>query len=303
MSEVASSNGKTYKFQTNLHATALDRTRYMSFLKRLTSNPEVSNRRLIIGMAIFGLLTAGLIVTLFQLGSLLKYIFPGVFGLYFVGVVLVLLYLIPSRGESMLMTVLNLNISRIYDRIRLRTSANGEIRTLGIYGVSRDGMMKFETTDEYGYIYEVEGQFSPSTLPAVADRINGVRYNHLLGRSATSSEQLILSISRVDLTEQLEYFRSIHHANDDSKNPDHLIRRYLAKMDYDHTKNNVHLKNPDIRQLIIVKDMDKNELRKSAQQFENSVGQGMLAYAERIDSRRGVLKALSGIGLVDPEDV
>lgn len=280
------------KFMTNLLRKPMHHTRYVGALKPVTPDPYIPTSRMVFGM-VGGAVT--IIVTMliaFSLGAQLFYIWPGVLALLVGGLLLSVLYMIPFRSQSVLSLLLSASFSRFSERVRLRTDKQARLRSAGIAKLSKSGLMVLDS-GHYGRLYKVEGQLSRSTLPEVVKLVNNARYQHIVGRSAGSGEKLITMISRIDLSELLDYYRQIHEHNlVGPDTPEKALRRAMVEMDYSYVKSTIHLKKTDVRQYLMVTDLDKAALDKTVAAFEQAVASEMLASATRLSGEQ-VLEVLS----------
>lgn len=289
------------KFMANLLRKPMDHTRYMSFLKYVTPDPQIPNRRIIFGIVGMTLVIVVTILTTLSLSGSLLYIFPGILALFLGGTIFVILYMVPMRSESILGVLSSLFFVRIAERFRMKNTTNAALTSMGIKKLSKEGLMLLDS-GYYARFYRIEGQLSNSTLPSVVSHVNNLRRHHLIGRTTFSQEKTVTMISRIDLSELLEYYREIYQKNSQGNVTLEMeVRRELAQIHYKYVNDQIHLKKTDVRQYMMIIDIDRMALDKTVASFESSVNSGMLASARRLSGPEIDL-TFKPMALVNPKE-
>lgn len=292
----------TAKFMQSVLLDPKNRTRTIDQLERFTPDTKVSYARIMISVAAFLLLTVAVVFVLTrQSGGRLTYTGLPILIFYVSGALLVFLYLIPSRNESMLSSVAKLINFQLLERIRMKSTVDGAVRSFGIRKIYRDGLIKFDN-DDVGYLFAVEGHLGLSTLPSVAKDVARRRQEHLVGRSATSSELLITSITKLRMDSQFEYYQKIARANA-TGGIQNRWRAVMAQLDESYARKHIHNNNTTIRQYMIIREIDKTQLLRAASQLEGSAFSGMLSHVSRIMTSSEVRSILGPIVLNTTERV
>lgn len=293
---MSSTERQKAKFMQSVLLDTKNRTRTVEQLEKITPDNKVSHARILISAVIFLVLTV-VVVALFiqQRNGRLLYTGVPIAVFYLSGIVLTVLYLVPSRNESMLASVMKLINFQVLENLRIKSSVDGAIRTFGISKIYRDGLIKFDNGD-LGYLYTIEGHLGLSTLPSVADEVARRRQEYFIGRSPTSSELLITSITKLRLDSQLEYYQDIMRKNK-TGDIQSTWRSVMAKLDDSYSRKHIHNNNTTIRQYLIIREIDKTQLLRAATQLENAAYSGMLSYVGQITRSAEVRSILGRIVL------
>lgn len=285
-----------YKFMTNLFIRPRDRTRYIEALKKLTVDPQVSYQRIFVGLGAFVVFFLTLLFLTLKSGGAFTYVWPALILFAVGGLMLLVLYILPSRGKSMLASVIDLVAFKAGEKVRMKADGGKAlINSVGVKAISKTGFIQFDD-DEVGALYEVEGQLGLSTLPRVAMGVADVRLQYLIERNATTTEKLITYISRVDLRKQLDYYIEAYDAAEArGDNLSDKWRMSMADLVFGQVKDYYHEKNMAINQFIIIRDIDQKHLIRAMQVFERSAANGMLANYRRLESRSAIERILGQI--------
>ena len=287
-----------YKFMTNLYTKSGDRTHYVSFLKKISPDPVIPYNKIVISMGAAAIIAVVFVASVMIGGSgRWFYVLPWSILFFISALVIIALFLLPSRGESMLTAALGMFMFRRVESIRRAVSSNGELSSLGVKSISKGGTLKFDDGD-LGVVFKVEGQIGFSTLPAVADEVAAIRYRHMIARSDTGQETLITSVKRLNLDDQLDYYKEMYDsAAGDGSDLGDQWRAYMALLHYKFVGENYHNSHTTIEQFKIIRDIDNKSLMKSIETLNASCNAGMLSRVEQLDTRESVIKALSGMTL------
>lgn len=295
--------GREAHFQNNVLVPTGQRTMRVGLLSKLVPDPRVAYVNLIVGLAAEAVVVIVFVVLITRPMGVVYYLLPGVLWLLG-GTALVVIFVLPYRGRSLLTVVLTSFMAMLIERLRLSTSVNGEFPHIGVTDVSNDGTLHFASGD-VGVLFRVEGQISRSVLPEVADEVNNARRGWLTVRAPSTGEQLITSIGRKDATPMLDYYREVWSKNKKRATDHQMMSAAWAMAQFEYTKNAIHQKDVVINQLLIIRDIDKASLRKTVRAFQDEVSNtGMYAAATLLDSKKHVVQALRPIALnySDQED-
>lgn len=282
---------RRFKFMTNILKGPSQQTRYMKSLEKITMDAQVSYHRMFISIFIFA------ICFLMYMG---KGIFAGQKTVYvivwatliFIGIFVILVnFLLSARSKSMLNAAITLLATPIIESIRRKAKRTGDLKSVGIKNF-KDGIIHF-TNGDVGVFYEIDGPLSLSALPAVADAVANERARYLVSRTATSQEQMIVSIKEIDTRSQIRNLRSYY----DYKSGDDLRdawTQYMADLtgEYIHKYINYEF---TITEYVLLRDANLDSLRKSVQKFEDGARSGVYAKIRRIETRKEFIYAVGSL--------
>lgn len=293
---------KRYKFMTNILIEPMHRSKYIKPLEKVTADPKVPYQRLIVSM---GVAVAAVIVAAWLVFSDTRrsgyVLFPAIVAAVSI-LALAIMYMLSSRDKSMLKTAFDFLVFKIGERARGEALANNKaLHSLGIEDVKR-GVILFDNGD-VGLMYHVEGQMSFSILPATAEFITSARLQYFVARSDTCQEMLVTSIKNADLSRQMGNFQRIHKSASRSDTLNDQWRAYMAKLNYDYIEQSVVPDEVAIQQMLILRDIDVQSLKKSRQTFETAVANGLYAQVKPIAKKSEVVKQLSGLAMLSNDSV
>ena len=271
-----SSSDKQYniKFMTNIMVPPREQTRHVKILERLVPDPQLSYQSMLVAMLMVAGIAIFSVAVLVMSGGAMLYILPAVLIFLIAGLMLSFVYILPSRNGSMLIEVWRLLSFKLLERARRKSKSSLILKNIGIEEINEKGVIHFDDGD-YGVMFLVSGKISMSTLPSVAELNASSRENHLVSRSATSQETLIMSIRKTDLSHQIDYYKSIEDQDRDDQNS--LWRRFMAKLTRQYVEENIDGHDIAIMQYLIIRDITEQELEKSLRNFQTSVNAGYYA--------------------------
>ena len=77
----------------------------------------------------------------------------------------------------------------------------------------------------------------------------------------------------------------------------------MAKLNYDYIEQSVVPDEVAIQQMLILRDIDVQSLKKSRQTFETAVANGLYAQVKPIAKKSEVVKRLSGLAMLSNDSV
>lgn len=288
-------------FQTNLLIPTRMRTMRVGFLSKIVPDPRIPYINLIIAMASVFIIAIVAVFIMTRPLAVIYYLVPTVF-LVVGSLGLLVMFLLPYRGRSMLSTVVLLLLSKAEERLRFGTSINGEFPHIGVLDVEDDGTLHFASnnvsSNEVGVLYRVEGQIARSALPGVVNEINEARRQYLTARTPGTGEELITSIGRKDATPMMDYYHDVWSKNNQRSGDREWFASTWANIMFDYVENQIHQKDVVVNQYLILRDIDKASLAKSARLFQDEVSStGMYAAAVLLDDKKSVVDVLSPIAM------
>ena len=280
------------KFMTNILVPPREQTRHVKLLEKLVPDPQLSYQSMLIAMLMVAGITIFSLVVVVTSGGAILYILPAVILFMIAGLILSFVYILPSRNGSMLIEVWKLLTFMFLERARSKSRQSLILKNIGIDEIDEHGVIHFSDGD-VAAMFMVSGKISLSTLPSVAELNASARENHLVARSATSQETLIMSIKKTDLSPQINYYKSVEDL--DGTDDHTLWRRFMARLTRKYVENNIDGKDIAIMQYLIVRDITEQELNKTLRNFQTSVNAGYYASADRVVDSREVTRVLSEI--------
>lgn len=276
----------------NIFEGARHHTTYVRALEKITVDPNITFERLGAGI--------GLGVTLIVIALLVMTKSPGSFiyvRVWFIPilitlVILLALYVLPSRGKSLITSVAELFAFQFREKARRKASENATISSVGIKSCSDDGVITFRD-GTVGRLYNVEGQTSRSILPAVADRQVQVRHQYLIQRAASTQERLITSIRPVDVRSKKTRLRELYMDAKKSDAPEREgIMSYTA-MIHAIITDTMEKDETQLFQALLIRDENELQLDKAIRIFEDSCETGLYARAEAITNKAEIARCLA----------
>lgn len=293
-SELAGKTQSKYKFMTNLYLKPKDRTIYVKQLESLTADPKIPFTRLVIAAAAATISTITFIWLVTS--NVPRAVYIGIPAFLILAAILGLIvqYIIPSRDESSLVTVVKLAAERFFERKRRRSAAT-RLASIGIKDIDEDGLIHFDDGN-VGVAYAVSGQLTLSTLPAIADQVSAARRDRLVVRSVTTQEVGITSTAVVTFNSQLAELNRIIDAYQfrKSRKTDWLADVATAQVrQLEYLKNDRH--ELTIKQYRIIREISEQLLDRAITQFEQDVMAGCYNSARRLTSRYAVITAIDSL--------
>lgn len=291
---------RTYKFMTNIITESKYRTRYIKSLEKVTMDANVTYQRLIVAMGVGVMIIAAVIYFTIGGGPRAKYTSVPIIFLGLSLLTLLVAYMLPARGLSMLQAVQQMMVGRANEKLRIASKKQGNLRDVGIEQV-KDGIIYFSDGD-IGVAYDVEGQLSLSVLPAVAEKTASVRSQYFVARNETSQETLIISVKEVDVSAQLanlDYYDSLSK----EKNLEDAWNRHMINLTREHITNNLARREYTLSQTLIIRDIDIEALNRSQETFAASVSNGLYSYARRISTAKELAERLGPLTLMSQKGI
>lgn len=271
---------KTYKFTTNILAKSRHRTRDVRQLKNITPDTQVSYSRIFISIGLVVLLITVIGGAFTSMGARAPYMALPVLLIGLMGIVLIILFILPSRQKSLLSSVLDLFIFWIGERSRRGLTPNAAFQNVGIDEV-KNGVIYFSNGDT-GLMYDVEGQISFSVLPVVANGTADQRRQYLIARADTTKEMLLTSVRRTDVRSKLDNLKSIYKKAQTNPEPWKEWVQDYATTCYNYIESNMGAHETQIFQVLILRETTVTNLDRARETFENACYNGMFAHAQAV---------------------
>ena len=284
-----------YKFMTNLLVAPKNRTTYIKALEKVSPDASVSFLHVMLGLGVGAFIIIFYSILLMNsVGPKAKYVlFPVIIALI-ASLILNVIFLIPSRGKSMLSTTLELLIFKISENTRLKLG-RARLSTMGVKKIHNDGVLEFES-GFYGAIYKITGQIGLATLPAVAELITGTRHQHLIARTDFSQEILITEITKFRADNQMNVMlNKLKQLKQEPNSLENQWKKYMLEKDYEYVKQMIHEKDSIINQYLILCDVDSTSLYRTVTSFEGTASDGYVADYQRLTNRREIKKFLMSV--------
>lgn len=280
----------SYKMMTNIITESRHRTRYVKALKNFTIDAQVSYERIVISIC------ALILVVLFAGGVLLNagrefpYIALPVIGLAVALVTIIVIYTISSRNRSLLTSVLDLIMFTANEK--LRRASGGLFRSVGIESID-DGTITFTNGDK-GALFKVEGQLNYSVLPAIANMTAEYRQRYLIARAATTQEQFITYVTRVDAGKTLEHLVEKQREHDKAGDANARWSSQYLQMMHDYIDVNIHDTETRVSQLLIVRDITDTDLSRAiATMVASCSNNQVFSRCDRVVDDREIMRLLN----------
>lgn len=294
-SKSANEGARTYKWMTSVLVPSRMRGFYLKPLELITPSASVPFQRVIVSIFVAAILLIFGVQYLTNLGSEGDFVRAPVIVIMAAVVVMAIVYMLSSRNKSMLKTVFDYNVFKIYERRRCRR--NPRLVTLGIESINDDGRVFFENGD-VGAVYDVRGQISESTLPRVARQIDDVRAGWYVARNATCQEMRVTSIEPNDMVEQFADLARIVRSRSRSQDPRDV---WITQMAQEQRLALKHLENSGtqltMNQTVILRDADFDKLSYTERRFREAANTGMYERVARMEDPDAILERLSGVTL------
>ena len=231
----ASRGSQRYKFMTNILADKNQRTKYIKSLERFTRDPDIPYMRIVIALFAAFLLTAFVLYYILNDFTRLPFVIVQSITFWLGAMVILIIYMTPSRKRSMLYSVAVYYSSRFSEKLRRENGAEGDLSSMGISKVeqTQNGLLvtlNEESYDGYkkkAYAYVVEGFLGRSVLPAVADDAANARKDYLIARSPTCANKMMTSIKEVDVESQLSALRDHYNKISNYPNMSKTTKQWL----------------------------------------------------------------------------
>ena len=271
---------KTYKFTTNILAKSRHRTRDVRQLKNITPDTQVSYSRIFISIGLVVLLVTSIGATFSAMGARASYMALPVLIIGLMGIVLIVLFILPSRQKSLLSSVMELFIFWIGERSRRSLAPNAAFQNVGIDEV-KNGVIYFSNGDT-GLMYDVEGQISFSVLPVVANATADQRRQYLIARADTTKEMLLTSVRRTDVRSKLDNLKGIYKKAQSNPEPWTDWVQDYATTCYNYIESNMGAHETQIFQVLILRETTVTNLDRARETFENACYNGMYAHVQAV---------------------
>ena len=274
---------------------------YLKPLEKVSPDAKVPFLRIVISMAVIGAAVIGYLAFVLD-GSApgrAAHVWLPALLVAAAAVVMAVVYLVSSRSKSMLANVFELNRFRVTESMVERRPH--VLDTVGVKGIDAGGLY-FDDGD-VGAVFEVRGQLSQSTLPEVADSIADARLSYLKTRTATSQEIRITTVEPNDFAGQRESLRSVAEGLAHAPDAADRWRSAMAAAQEQFLSLLVSQAGKSdqltIRQTVIVRDVDPENLETSVRNFERGVVQGTYERSTRLADARSIEAALAGVTMLD----
>lgn len=271
---------KTYKFTTNILAKSRHRTRDVRQLKNITPDTQVSYSRILISIGLAVMLVTALGAAFSWMGPRAQYMAIPVLLIGVMGIVLIVLFILPSRQKSMLASVGELFMFWITERSRRLLSPNAVFNSVGIEKVE-NGIIYF-TDGDVGLMYDVEGQISFSVLPVVANATAEERKRYLVARADTTKEMMLTSVRRADVRSKLDNLKNIYAKAKSNPEPWAEWVEDYSSLCYDYIDSNMGQHETQIFQVLILRETSATNLDRARSTFENACYNGMYAHVQPV---------------------
>lgn len=296
---------RSYKFMTNILSEAKHRTRYVSLLKDLTPDAQVSYQRIFLSLGMIVALVGFFLFSLNHADDKLGYVMWPLVTITAGFAVLIVLFIISSRSKSMLTSVWDFMYFQIYERSRRRTARNSRMSGVGIDRVDAErpdggGVAKIRFTNgDVGVMYDVEGQLSLSVLPSVVNATADARVRYFATRMPTTTEHLITSVKRADVTKKLNYLRRV---NENAKAEKDQFSESMSSMIYGYVDTQLGENENQLFQSLIIRETDEASLDKARRYFHDAVNSGIYAFVTPLE-REDVIYRLRSTTMLSDEAV
>lgn len=289
-----------YKFMANILQKSGDRGTHVGWLARLGIDAKISFKRIIIAAALWIVL---LIIFMNQITSQASsYVFIPSIIILIASTGLILLYALPSRDGSLLITCLNLVKFWWFEKRRFKSPTDSVVKTIGIKGYYK-GILLFDNEEsEYGVLYSINGHLSSSTLPAIAELVADSRLKYLIARSESSQDKLITSIKKADLSTQMDALKYIYEQSNTNTKIDNWRRR-MAAINYEYIDTYMRDKEYVVEQILLIRDRDFKSLKKTINTFETAVHSGLYASAEMITDINEIVEKLGTLTMLSKKGI
>lgn len=275
----ASRGSQRYKFMTNILADKNQRTKYIKSLERFTRDPDIPYMRIVIALFAAFLLTAFVLYYILNDFTRLPFVIVQSITFWLGAMVILIIYMTPSRKRSMLYSVAVYYSSRFSEKLRRENGAEGDLSSMGISKVeqTQNGLLvtlNEESYDGYkkkAYAYVVEGFLGRSVLPAVADDAANARKDYLIARSPTCANKMMTSIKEVDVESQLASLRDHYNKISNYPNMSKTTKQWLkhqVEMQYASIQA-ISEQEFMISQVFFVIENDEPSLMQEAMTWEN----------------------------------
>ena len=287
--EAAELQSKQFKFMANALHGPQHQTENVDWLKKFTPDTQISYNRFLIAMVT----ACGVgVVALSQLMSIKgAYIGIWVLTILFSLLTLIFIFILPARGRSMLEVALTTLIAWWQGKNAIKVGRKSNLKTVGIYAFDNKTGVATMMDRDYAVFFDVEGSLSLSTLPNVADLVATYTAQYNVARSASSQQESIISITRVDVETYLKNMQKIYEqANTDSYRD--IWTQYMSQLQMQYVDEQIS-QEYTVRQVIMIRDEDLMSLKRTLENFEQSVNMGMFASVQRIKTDKELVKLLA----------
>lgn len=297
----ASRGSQRYKFMTNILTDKNQRTKYIKSLERFTRDPDIPYMRIVFALFAAFVLTALVLYYILNDFTRLPFVIVQCITFWLSAMVILIIYMTPSRKRSMLFSVAVYYSSRFSEKLRRENGAEGDLSTMGISKVeqTQNGLLltlNEESYDGYkkkAYAYVVEGFLGRSVLPAVADDAANARKDYLIARSPTCANKMMTSIKEVDVESQLAALRDHYNKISNYPNMSKTTKQWLkhqVEMQYASIQA-ISEQEFMISQVFFVIENDEPSLMQEALTWENHA-RNAYSHSEKIHTKKELVDRL-----------
>lgn len=297
----ASRGSQRYKFMTNILTDKNQRTKYIKSLERFTRDPDIPYMRIVFALFAAFVLTSFVLYYVLNDFTRLPFVIVQSITFWLSVMIILIIYMTPSRKRSMLYSVAVYYSSRFSEKLRRENGAEGDLSTMGISKVeqTQNGLLvtlNEESYDGYkkkAYVYVVEGFLGRSVLPAVADDAANTRKDYLIARSPTCANKMMTSIKEVDVESQLSALRDHYNKMSNYPNMSKTTKQWLkhqVEMQYASIQA-ISEQEFMISQVFFVIENDEPSLMQEAMTWENHA-LNAYSYFEKIHTKKELVDRL-----------
>lgn len=281
---------RTFKFMENILIPSRETTLYVSSLEKITPDPRISVKRIIVGMFVAAMTL--IFTARFNMkgeGKLGYTIVPSIFFVISVAILCVM-YLTPEIDYS---SALGVNLNSLYnkmtERIRVKSGAKMAYPRINI---EDDGYIEL-SPDQCGYLFKVVGQLNNTTLAAYVEDLAGVRQSYLVEREATTEELFFTKIKTLSYAENLKYFKNRY-----KNSYDDWSREYFTKQ-YNFVDSQIASKEIGFMQYLFITDINRERAQQAVRILTNAASEGMYEEMTLVDDTKEIKEILGSPLLIE----
>lgn len=284
-------SANTYIWQTSILNPSHLHGMYVKFLEKVAPDARVPFVRLLISLMAIAIVIVFGGKFLYDAPMRIPYVLWQTILLVVCICGLLIIYMISSHEGSMLLATSIMTINYFVEQWRCRH--NLKLNSLGIDSINKTtAEIKF-TNGDVGRVYAVKGILSISTLPSVADFINDSRSRYEISRTEGSQELRITTISPNELEPQLDDLTKFEKEGISERDGIGSWKKNMAKYQKSYMRNLIDNGNQlTMIQTVIIRDVDREQLRKSCINFENGANQGMYERYRLIEDYHEIIERL-----------
>ena len=290
------SRGRQYQWMTNILAPARTRGMYVKPLEHVTRDARVPFFRLVISIGGIGAILIGGLKLLSDNHYRAGYIWVPTLIIMISLAIMLVVFMVSSRGESMLLSALSLNFFKINEDRRRKS--NLHLSSLGIESFDEFGHLHF-TNGDVGSVWSVRGQLSSSTIPAVADGMAGARERYFIARRPVTQEMRITSVEPNMFAVQRSAMGDLAEQYEGTENPQDKWRSVMCRMQQRYlvnlAKSNSQM---TMVQTVVLRDPNIDELTQHERYFQSIADGGVYDRSHQIFDADEVVARLGGLALM-----